>query len=191
MKLTLRKANTLQNTIQSALNAVVIRNTVDINEFQDVDAQIEKANAELMTNDVRRSDLLMSLYTIRSLVGQANAEVGITGRLTHAAFIDKRLAQLEGLISNAGQLGDVDVIKGKLEKIKSRPADSRASIYGHADEVTTGVLKPAQAETIRDIIKDLRKQKQELNDGVLELNIKTEIELSEEIEIVLKREGIV
>lgn len=191
MKLTLRKANALQNTIQTSLNAVSIRNTVDINEFQDVDTQIEKANAELMANDVRRSDLLMSLYTIRSLVGQANAEVGITGRLTHAAFIDKRLAQLESLINAAGQLGDVDVIKGKLEKIKARPADSRVSIYGRDDEVTTGVLKPAQVETIRDIIKDLRKQKQELNDSILELNIKTEIELSEEIGIILQREGIV
>jgi hypothetical protein len=191
MKLTLRKANALQNTIQTSLNAVSIRNTVDINEFQDVDTQIAKANAELMSNDVRRSDLLMSLYTIRSLVGQANAEVGITGRLTHAAFIDKRLAQLESLVTATGQLGDIDVIKGKLEKIKARPADSRVSIYGHSDEVTTGVLKPAQVETIRDIIKDLRKQKQELNDSVLELNIKTEIELSDEIEVILQREGIV
>jgi hypothetical protein len=190
MQITLRKASALQNTIQTALNAVVINPTVDVNEFQDVEAQLEQANSDLMSNDVRRSDLLMSLYTIRSVVGIANAQAGITSRLTHAAFIEKRLAQLDTLTAATSRRLNLDVIKGKLDKIKSRPADSRASIYGRDDEVSTGVLTETQFQTIREIVQDLRKQKQELNDEILELNIKTEVEISEEITLILQREGI-
>jgi hypothetical protein len=191
MKITLRKASALQNTIQTALNAVVINPQVEVNEFQDVEAQLEQANSDLMSNDVRRSDLLMSLYTIRSVVGIANAQAGITSRLTHAAFIDKRLAQLDVLTTASCRRLNLDVIKGKLDKIKSRPADSRASLYGRDDEVSTGVLTETQFYTIREIVQDLRKQKQELNDEILELNIKTEVEISEEITVILQREGIV
>jgi hypothetical protein len=191
MKITLRKASALQTTIQTALNAVVINTQVEVNEFQDVEAQLVQANSDLMTNDVRRSDLLMSLYTIRSVVGQANAQAGITSRLTHAAFIDKRLAQLDSMNTPASRRLSLDVIKGKLEKIKARPADSRASIYGRDDEVSTGVLTETQSYTIREIVQDLRKQKQELNDEILELNIKTEVEISEEITVILQREGII
>jgi hypothetical protein len=40
-------------------------------------------------------------------------------------------------------------------------------------------------------IKNLKKQKQKLNDEVLELNIKTEIPLSEEVVATLQSEGLV
>ena len=95
-------------------------------------------------------------------------------------------------MESAKKLLDIGVIQGKLEKIKNRPADnSRASLYGHYDEVETGVLNEQQIESIRSVVRDLRKQKSTLNDEILELNIKTEIELTPEVEAVLLREKLI
>jgi len=78
-----------------------------------------------------------------------------------------------------------------LEKIKNRPADSRASIYGMHDEVDTGVLNREQIDNIKTIIAELKKQKQQVNDEVLELNVRTEFEITPEVEAVLQKEKLV
>ena len=189
--LTLRKANTLQKVIQEQMTGIAINPTVDINEFQDLDQTLAKAAQDLLAADMRRSDLLMALYTIRTLVGAANAQSGIASKLSHAAYIDKRLAQLEQMVVKTALMTDVTVIRGQLEKIRSRPADSRASLYGHHDDVTTGVLTEEQINSVRTVIADLRKQKQKANDEILELNVSTTVQLTPEVEAVLQREGII
>ena len=86
---------------------------------------------------------------------------------------------------------ELEVVKGKIEKIKARPADARSSIYGYNDTVSTSVLAQAQIDQAKKQIADLKKQKQKINDEVLELNIKTEIPLSDEIANVLVQEGLI
>jgi hypothetical protein len=189
-KITLRKANTLQNALNDLLKNIEVKARIDINEFVDVESTIASSNVQFFADDARRNDILMSVYSIRGLVGVTNATAGITTRLTHAAYVDRRVKHLEEILSNTNKLENLDVIKGKVEKIKARPADSRASIYGRDDEVGTGVLTDAQMTTIRGVMQDLKKQKQTINDEVLELNVRTEIELPDDVEAVLTREGL-
>jgi hypothetical protein len=63
-------------------------------------------------------------------------------------------------------------------------------MYGYENNVTTGVLQQQQIDSIAGIMRELKKQKQKLNDEVLELNVRTEIELTDDVEVVLVREGI-
>jgi hypothetical protein len=189
-KITLRKANALQNSLNDLLKNIEVKARIDINEFVDVESTIASSNVQFFADDARRNDILMSVYSIRGLVGVTNATAGITTRLTHAAYVDRRVKQLEEILSNTNKLENLEVIKGKVEKIKARPADSRASIYGRDDEVGTGVLTDAQMTTIRGVMQDLKKQKQTINDEVLELNVRTEIELPDDVEAVLTREGL-
>lgn len=191
IKLNLRKAAATQTILQDLLKSIEVANSVELNEFQDPAIAVNEANAKLFINDTRRNDVLMSIYSIRSLVGLQNAISGVGSKLTQIAYIDKRISQLEQLIDGVTPMLAMDVITGKLEKIRSRPAESRASIYGHADEVRTGVLSTEQVESIRGVVRDLRKQKSALNDEILELNIKSEIELTPDVEAVLTREGII
>ena len=190
MNITLRKANAVQNSINETVKSIKVNLTVEINEFQSVEDALNKANAELVNNDARRQKLTMALYNIRALVGTANAASGIDTALAKAAFIDKRIGQLEEL-AKAEEVTSLDVIKGKVEKIKSRPADARASIYGYNDNVTTGILSAEQIAQAKAEILNLKKSKQKINDEVLELNIKTEIPLSEDIVATLQAEGLV
>lgn len=191
MNITLRKANAVQNSITEAIKNIKVDLTVEINEFQTVEEVIGKANSALVENDTRRQKLTMALYNIRALVGTANTASGIDTALAKAAFIDKRIGQLEEL-AKATEITSLEVIKGKLEKIRNdKGENSRRSIYGHSDTVSTGVLSADQIAQAKAEILSLKKQKQKINDEVLELNIKTEIPLSEEVVAVLQAEALI
>ena len=189
MNISLRKANAIQNSINEAIRRIEITTSISINEFQDVEIELSRANNELFANDARRQRLLLALYNIRGLVGTANAQSGVDMNLAKAAFIDKRISQLEE-IGSIKPVTALDVLKGKMEKIRNRTEDSRSSLYGRDDSVSTSVVGAEQIKQINDEIKNLKKQKQKLNDDILELNIKTEIPLSEDVESTLQAEGI-
>lgn len=190
MNITLRKANAVQNSINDAVKNIRIDLTVELNEFQNVEDALSKANNELIANDGRRQNLIMALYNIRALVGTANAASGIDTALAKAAFIDKRIGQLEQ-IANATEITSLDVIKGKLEKIKNDKGDNtRRSLYGYSDTVSTGIVSREQIAQAKTEILNLKKQKQKLNDEILELNIKTEIPLGDDTVATLTAEGL-
>ena len=189
--LNLRKASALQTALNDMLKTIDVKTSIDLTEFKDPATELATASATLFANDSRRNDLLTCVYSLRSLVGLQNAVTGVTARLTHIAYIDKRVAQLEHIVNTTPELLDMQVITGKLDKIKNRSVDSRESIYGRHDEVTTGVLSKDQLESIRTVIRDLRKQKSTLNDEILELNIQSQIELTPDVEVILQREGLI
>jgi hypothetical protein len=191
MQISLRKANAVQAGINDAIKGIKIETSLDLNEFQDVVAELQKANDALFTNDSRRQRLLLALYNIRGLVGTANAQSGIDLKLATAAFIEKRIAQLDEL-AKLSAVTDLAVITGKLDKIKNHENEnSRRSIYGYVDTVSTTVISQEQIDQIKVEIKNLKKQKQKLNDEVLELNIKTEIPLSDDVVTTLTDEGLI
>jgi uncharacterized protein YdcH (DUF465 family) len=191
MNISLRKANAVQNSINEAIRSIDIKTSIEINEFQTVEAELQRANTELFTNDARRQRLLLSLYNIRGLVGTANAQSGIDVKLATAAFVDKRLTQLESL-AKLEPMTDLIVLNGKLDKLRNDKSDTRrSSIYGYNDTVSTTVVTAEQIAQINTEIKNLKKQKQKINDEVLELNIKTEIPLSEDVVATLTAEGLI
>jgi hypothetical protein len=192
MNITLRKASALQNSINDAVKAIKVELTVEINEFQSVEDTLAKANTAMIENDARRQKLTMSLYNIRALVGTANAASGINTALAKAAFIDKRIGQMEEL-AKATEMTAFEVIVGKLDKIKNDKGDvsRRSSIYGYTDTVTTSVLGKEQIAQARAEVLNLKKQKQKINDEVLELNVKTEVPLADETVAVLQAEGLI
>ena len=192
MNLTLRKANAVQAGINDAIKSIKIEATLELNEFQDVVTELKKANETLFTNDSRRQRLLLALYNIRGLVGSANAQSGIDLKLATAAFLDKRVAQLDELAKLA-VVTDIAVITGKLDKIRNDKGETtrRSSIYGYSDTVSTTVVSQEQIDQIKAEIQNLKKQKQKVNDEVLELNIRTEIPLSDDVVKTLTEEGLI
>jgi len=188
MKITLRKSNALQNAIQEQIKAIDLSLTLALNEFQDPTVEIEKARAELVKNDQRRADLTNVLYAIRGQVGDANARSGVSGLLARAAYVDKRLGHLKGL-ADATATESIEVVNGKLEKMRTTDAKNR--MYGYGDTVNVGVLTQEQIAQFKTDASVLKKEKQAINDKVLELNIRTEIELTEDIVKILQAEQLV
>ena len=192
MNITLRKASALQNAIQEAVRNIDVAVKVSLNEFENTEAVLDRSNADLISKDQRRNALTKVLYVIRAQVGQANATSGINERLAKAAYIDKRLGQLTALVQADALRDSMVVIEGKVAKLKAQPAEnSRRALYGYDDTVTTGILVKEQMDAFKTEQLSLKKDKQKLNDEVLELNVRTEIALSDETVAVLTAEGLV
>ena len=189
MNISLRKANVLQNLINEAIRNIKITTNIEINEFQDPAITLQTANTTLFENDARRQKLLLALYNIRGLVGTANASSGIDLKLATAAFVDKRITQLEDITALSPMMEE-QVLVGKLDKIRNRKDESRASLYGRDDTVSTSIVSQEQIKMAKAEVQNLKKQKQKINDEILELNIKTEIPLSDDVNELLKVEGL-
>jgi hypothetical protein len=188
MKITLRKANALQNTIQDHIKTIDVKTSVSLNEFQNPEVELEFARNQLVANDAKRASLTKALYDIRTLVGRANSQTGVADLLAEAAYIDKRLAQLKGLIESA-VVESMIVVEGKLEKL--RDTDNKSRMYGYNDTVNTGVLTAEQIDGYRAEMRNLKKQKQSINDRVLELNVRTEFALDADTVALLQAEQLV
>ena len=187
MDVSLRKANSLQHEILEAIKKIESEHSIIINEFQDPVVELNRANEEFFKADNRKQKLLLALYNIRGLIGTANVQSGINTNLAKAAFFDKRIAQLE-ILANVKPHLPLGVITGRLEKIKNRKDDS--GYFGREEGVATTIFSQEQIDQARTEIRNLKKQKQKINDEILELNIKTEIPLSEDNVVTLKAEGI-
>lgn len=190
MEITLRKASALQHAINDAIKSIKINFSLELNEFQTVATELQKANDTLMANDARRQKLLLALYNIRGLVGAANASSGIDLKLATAAFADKRIGQLEEF-ARQEEMTDLAVIDGKLNKIRNSKETERSRIYGYSDTVSTSVLSADQIKQAKAEVQNLKKQKQKLNDEILELNVQTKIPLSDDVVATLQSEGLI
>jgi hypothetical protein len=187
MKVTLRKANALQQSILDTIKNNQLNNMVHFNEFENVADKLARAVNEYTTTLELTSSLYDSLYTIRKLVGKANA-VEINDLLCDVALIEKKI-QLKQNLATSAPATAINVIEGKIEKIKNTPDTSR-SLYGRNDEVTSTILDEATISGGKYLVSSLKKEKQKIQDKVLELNIKTEIELPSDVVATLTQVGI-
>jgi hypothetical protein len=188
MKITLRKANALQNTIQDHIKTIDVSTSVSLNEFQTPAVELSVARNTLIANDIQRTKLTKALYGIRAQVGRANVESGVSDLLAEAAYIDKRLGHLKGLTESKVVEAEV-VLNGKLEKLRNTDAKNR--MYGYNDNVDSGVLTADQIEGFKSEMRDLKKSKQTINDKVLELNVRTEIELDADAVAMLQQAQLI
>lgn len=185
MKISLRKASALQAAINDTVATLDLSTEVRINEFEKPSAKMEDTAARFGENLKRRSNLLDALYVVRNAVSVANNDSGIDALLGNAARLDKdltlysRLAKLEPATS-------ADVIIGKLGKIKGRSED----YYGREDVVSTTVFDSAALNDFKARAFTLKKAKVEIQDKLLELNVRTEIEVSAEVVEILEKENI-
>lgn len=190
MNITLRKANALQNSINDTIKSVKFDTTVKINEFQDPEAVIKAAEVEFARNMQRRDSLYATLYEIRKAVSKANDSSSISQKLADVAHLEKQI-QFFGDLANKEVREEASVISGKLDKIRNRKEESRASLYGYNDEVSTSILDKDEVEGFKKLTTAAKKNKQKLQDEILELNVRTEIQLSEKAVAVLTAEGLV
>ena len=189
MKITLRKANAIQNSINEVVRGIAIDSTIRVNEFQDPEAEIAKTAAKVKTDVNRRVALNNALYEIRKAVGVVNAQ-NVSERLAEVARIEKEIQFFNSLTENKAR-ETAEVIRGKLDKIRNRKDDSRASIYGRDEEVATSVFTEDDIKSFKAAVAENKKAKQKIQDEILELNVKSEITLSETTVQTLKGENLI
>ena len=191
MQINLRKANAVQAEIKKAISGVKVEMNVSVDEFTpDYKSVVTTAQDSLVKAVRRKRELIEALYEIRGKVGAANAASGINEVLTHIELIDAELAVVTPL-ANATLGKEFTEIEARLEKAKASPqADSlRASMYG-INKVETSVVTPTVVEDSKSLIKAFKREKQEFQDKLLQINVNTLISLSATTVSLLQEEGI-
>jgi hypothetical protein len=177
MKITLRKANALQNSINEALRHIDVKIKVSLNEFQDAEGVLAAGAADAKKNIERKIALTNSLYDIRAGVGAVNAVSGVDFKLTEIAHIEKQI-QLYTTFVGVEAREAQSVIAGKLDKIRNDKSERR-SIYGYGDTVDSSVFTAEDIAGFKALVANLKKQKQALQDAVLEANVRNEVVLGQ------------
>lgn len=191
MEINLRKANAIQAEIRRAISNAVAKNTLMVSEFTtDVAGALEKAKQEYVTETKRKVALTTALYNIRKSVGQANATAGINDILADVQAVEAEMAIFSS-IGNETVAKSLDEINARIQKIKDAPQDARSAIYGERyNNVDTSVVEESTIANAKERVKELKRQRQNLQDKLLALNVNTLITIGGVDENVLKLEGI-
>lgn len=190
MNLSLRKANAIQNLINDLLKNITIVDTVNLNEFEDAEALIAGKAQESVNAFQRQVNLIEALYDIRSNVASANNATGITEMLTKIARLDKLIAANQKMAERTVRTS-AEVISGKLTKIRNTKEDGRFSMYDRYNEISTGVATESNNEVYKRLVADHKREKQRLQDAVLEANVRNEIIIDAMTENTLRTEGLI
>ena len=186
----LRKANALQSEIRKAISSSGVKDTLSVTEYTTsiVDA-LEKAKEQYATDVTRKVALNTALFNIRKSVAQANANNGISDILTDIELIDATMAVYSN-IATKEVAKSFDEIRARVEKMKVTPTNE-SRIYGDRyNTVETSVVEQNSIDHAKQMVKQLKREKQTLQDKLLALNVNTVINIELVDEMVLKMEGI-
>lgn len=190
MKITLRKAKAIQTNILETVDSLKCHFHVELVDYLDMDAMIQRAYNQTMAIDARRNKLTIALYTIRDMVGAANASSGIDSLLTQMAYIDRRIKQLTEF-ANASEMMPKELRAQRIAHI-TRERTERIESWNQlsASQRLTSVFTAVHIAEFKSEITKLKRQRQGMNDKVLHLNITTEIVLTDDIVELLRDEEI-
>jgi len=188
MNITLRKASALQNSINELIKHTDFTTEVKLNEFQSPETLIEQANVAFNQALSRKESLYSALYEIRKAVSRANAQNSVDQILAEVAHLDKSIAMYSELAGKK-PTDSMEMLKGRLDKIRNAKEDSYSSLYGR-HELATGIFQAVDIEAFGRKLTELKRNKQQLQDRLLEINVRTEIQLDAMTEATLATTGL-
>ena len=172
--------------INEAIKALDLDTSVTLNEFEEVQEQIDAVRTRFFAALNTRSDLLTALYEIRAKVAEANASAGINDMLSGVAQAEKIISFNTMLVSKGAQTA-LRVLNGQVKKA----ADAKDEGFGYSRrDVVTSIFTAVEIENFKRVAADYKRTKQRLQDELLELNVQTTIELTEASVAALKAADI-
>jgi hypothetical protein len=190
MEINLRKANAIQAEIRKAISGVKLDANVAVTEFTaNISEALVDATIAYQRGVERKVALTKALYNIRNSVANVNATVGINTLLGNVEALDKEMAIHSDVASQAVAKPLAEVV-ARVEKLKTNPTNE-SRIYGDRfNTVETSVVTPSNIDTAKLRVKELKRQRQALQDKLLNLNVNTLITITGEDQTLLTEEGI-
>jgi hypothetical protein len=175
MNITLRKANSIRNTIEEEIKSLKFNYQINIDRYEDNEEAIHKANLDFSKTANKRALLLEALYQIRGLVGDANTASGINAMLIYVARLDKEIAFSSKIASMSPRLSKKS-ITGKVDELVSSE-----NYYGGSNENQTSIFDQEKIKETTKVLSKMKKLKRESQDKLMELNIQTKISISADV----------
>ena len=192
MQVNLRKAAAIQSEISSALREIEVSPYEVFEDKERVVEEMAEKTQEWKTNLLRKQTLNAVLYSIRDKVGQANIASGVSKLLTEERRINADMHWLEAILDKCKgeKYYSADEIVSKLEQLEKKSEDRENYFSRRGSAVSSILVTKEELAEYRKEMSMLKKQLRKINDSLLELNISTEISLSDKEVTVLETEDL-
>lgn len=173
MKITLRKANALQLLILEKIKSQQLSLNLSIDKYTPIQPALQDARNAFAVGLLTLTGLLDVLYSIRKAVAKAGQEAGIASILTDLACLTKAEELYKNIDPKTKMFPGEELISQQQSDLKTDTSAYRKESFA------VGILEPEILDELLKTKSDIRKKRVKLSDELLELNIKTEIELNE------------
>lgn len=191
MQLSLRKARKLEAKIQAGVDAMDLKQAVQVRVLaskEDRDAALAAARTKYNNGVQVRKDLIVARFVIRELIAEANAATGINTLMSQREAAQALLAKSVAGVDALDSLQAEDQVTAR----KSTLDGSSSRAYG--DPSVTVVLPVSTEEDVEafkasDI--ELKKALEEIEDSLSQKNMGVKITLNESVVKLLQDAGLV
>ena len=192
MQVNLRKAAAIQSEISSTLREIEVSPYLIFEDRDRVVEEMTEKTQEWKTNLLRKQTLNAVLYSIREKVGNANITSGVSKLLTEERRINADMHWLEAILDKCKgeKYYSADEIVSKLEQLEKKSEDRENYFSRRGSAVSSILVTREELAEYRKEMSGLKKQLRKINDSLLELNISTEISLSDKEVTVLETEDL-
>ena len=184
MQLNLRQAHELQTRINSTVKELQDEMELHVDLFYEGEPAGVLSN---MTNkafaDLETIQKLLFIKTeLRTKVAEKNAQVGIDGRLSQIACL-QRMIEVYERVMGRGMRNDLHAVKERLasrrEAHKANP--DNGDRYSCSDSFNVDVFDKKDHAEIRSRIKRFRREIRDTQEQILQLNVNTYVTLEQGI----------
>ena len=182
MKINLRNAAKLVSEIDAVLANLTPKLNgsfvVDENDTKNIDLQWEKESAEYEKNITNILNLTELRFEIRHRIATAKSSNGIDELISTLAMCNTNLRHVNNILSNVNRNRnfDIEYVKNMIENNKKKSTDD---YYNRSQPVQFSLLKYKNA--LEEIIIKYKKDIRKIDDKILSLNVKAEIDLTGQI----------
>lgn len=184
MEISLRKSKAVLEALQAKLNSIDMSTSVELNEFENHVIVMETAKAKFHENMDMYLKVSLAIHEIRDSVCGANSSCGINSLLTSLAYSEKNIKMYSGFSKLKVSMSDV-LITGKLNKIREQSGGDNNMYHTPPSTVSTTLFNELDIEYFESLLNKWKKNKIELQDNLLSLNITTNIKLSSNTESIV------
>jgi hypothetical protein len=185
MQVTLKKASGLALALSAISVACPTGLNFSIYDNPDhLESRLKDAEVQRDVALKRAADVISATYTIRLLIGEANAGA-ISALVTERAMIDKQLAMLNA-IKIVENLPDVGAILRRVDALKEAPKTS-----SYSQPADTLAISLENWSVITPQLKHWKKRKIAVDDELAKLNYVTLITLPDDVVKVLRDHDLI
>ena len=191
MKINLRKASVVQQTITDEIKRLGTESTsIKVSLFEtNVTALLDEQLKKVQENHAHAGRLMSANRFLRAIVARKNAEVGIADYLAEEAMLASAETRLKSF-SDAVVRPSLTALQAEIESRKASGANERASIYGREYSVDVNVVPAESIATAKTELEGIRRRRRKIKDEMVSINVRTEIEVPEQVALVLTELGL-
>lgn len=193
MKINLRKAAAVQQIIADEIKRIGSESTtVTLSLFDDnVAARLDEQSNRVIASAQRVARLMETARYFRGVLARKNAEHGISEYLAE----DAMLAQMESRVSEIARLTprpNADTLEKEIAARRESRDEKSAAFFGRGTEyeITVNAMPIEIVNAAKSELEKLRRRRRKLQDEMITINIRNEIEVPEQFANVLVELGL-